>query len=122
MVRNKISKDLLKIVEKKYLREIENVKVGDIIKLAYIIPEGNKERIQSYEGVIICLQNRSLSKSFTIRKIIEGVGVEQSFPLYSPKIAKIIIKQSSEIRRAKLYFMRKLSGKAAKAKLRPKKH
>lgn len=120
MVNNKISKDLLKIVENKHLRQVQNLKTGDVIKLAYIIPEGAKERIQSYEGVIICLKNRNLGKSFTIRKIVDGIGVEQSFPIHSPKISSIMIKQNSEVRRAKLYFMRKLSGKAAKLKLKRK--
>ncbi len=115
-MKSKVSKNLLKIVEKKYLKEIENINVGDIIKLGYIIPEGNKERIQMYEGLIICIKNRNLGKSFTIRKTVEGVGVEQNFPIYSPKISFITIKQSSQIRRSKLYFMRKLSGKAARLK------
>lgn len=116
MIKNKISKDLLKVVEQKHFKEIVNVKVGDIIKLAYIIPEGSKERSQTYEGIVICLKNRGLGKSFTIRKVIEGVGVEQNFPAHSPKISNISIKQSSEVRRSKLYFLRKLSGKAAKLK------
>lgn len=120
MVKSKISKDLLKIVEKKHLRQTENLKAGDIIKLMYIIPEGNKERLQSYEGVIICIKNRSLGKSFTIRKTIDGIGVEQNFPINSPKINSIVIKQHSDVRRSKLYFMRKLSGKAAKLKLKRK--
>ncbi len=116
MTKEKISKNLLKIVERKHLRDTKNIKVGDIIKLGYIIPEGSKERTQFYEGLIICKKNRSLGKSFTIRKTIEGIGVEQVFPVHSPKISSIVIKQSSKIRRAKLYFMRKLSGKAAKLK------
>ncbi len=120
MIKSKISKDLLKVVEEKHLKQINNIQVGDIIRLAYIIPEGNKERTQFYEGVIICIKNRSLSKSFTIRKTIDGVGVEQNFPAHSPRIASINIKQNSEIRRSKLYFIRKLSGKAAKLKLKRK--
>lgn len=116
MTKSKISKDLLKIVEEKYLKENKNLKIGDIIKLTYLIPEGNKERNQFYEGVIICIKNRNLGKSFTIRKTVEGVGLEQNFPIHSPKINSIAIKQSSVIRRAKLYFLRKLSGKASKLK------
>ncbi len=118
MTKNKISKDLLKIVEKKHFKPTEKIQVGDIIKLSYIIPEGNKERTQFYEGLIICIKNRNLGKSFTIRKTIQGVGVEQNFPVYSPKISNIVIKQNSQIRRAKLYFMRNLFGKAARLKRR----
>ncbi len=116
MNKEKISKDLIKIVEKKYLKDNRKVNVGDIVRLAYLIPEGTKERTQFYEGIIICIKNRNLGKSFTIRKNVEGVSLEQNFPLHSPKISSITIKQSSIIRRSKLYFLRKLSGKASKLK------
>jgi large subunit ribosomal protein L19 len=92
--------------------------VGDIIKIEYKIPEGDKERIKSYEGLIISKQNRSLGKSFTLRRTVQGVGIEQIFLLHSPKIASITKKQSSKVRRAKLYFIRDLSGKSTRLKIK----
>jgi large subunit ribosomal protein L19 len=116
MTNLKISKNLLKIVEEKHLKKVQEIKVGDLLKISYSIPEGAKERIQIYEGLLICIKNRGLGKSITIRKIINGIGIEQVFPLYSPKIASIFVKRSSKVRRAKLYFVRKLYGKAFKLK------
>jgi len=118
-----ISKELIKIVENKILdKSHENqdivVKVGDIIKLQYKIPDGDKERIQSYEGLIIAKQNRGLGKSFTLRRNVDGIGVEQVFLQHSPKIVSITIKQHSKVRRAKLYFIRQLKGKATRLKIK----
>lgn len=113
-------KNILEIVETKYkLKEtssIPEIKTGDIIQIAYKIPEGDKERIQNYEGVVISKQNRNLGKSFTIRRTVQGVGVEQIFFLNSPKIASIVKKQSSKVRRSKLYFLRDLRGKETRLK------
>ena len=118
----KTSKDLIKLIESKFLKngndKINDIKVGDIIKIEYKIPEGDKERIQSYEGLIISKQNRSLGKSFTLRRTVQGVGIEQIFLLHSPKIASITKKQSSKVRRAKLYFIRALSGKSTRLKIK----
>ena len=118
-----ISINLLKIIEEKYLQEKslltetnEKLQVGDIIRLGYIIPEGDKERTQYYEGLIISISNRGLGKSFTLRRMVQGVGVEQVFLANSPKIVSIIKKQSSKVRRAKLYFMRSLRGKSTRLK------
>lgn len=118
-----ISINLLKIIEEKYLKEKslltetnEKIQVGDIIRLGYIIPEGDKERTQYYEGLIISISNRGLGKSFTLRRMVQGVGVEQVFLANSPKIVSIIKKQSSKVRRAKLYFMRSLRGKSTRLK------
>jgi len=117
------SMDLIKHVEAKYLKSIgiagsknNTIEVGDIIRLGYLIPEGEKERTQYYEGLIISKSNRSLGKSFTLRRTVAGVGVEQIFLLNSPKIVSITKKQSSKVRRAKLYFIRSLSGKATRLK------
>jgi large subunit ribosomal protein L19 len=90
--------------------------VGDIIRLGYLIPEGEKERTQYYEGLIISKNNRNLGKSFTLRRTVAGIGVEQIFLVNSPKIVSITKKQSSKVRRAKLYFIRSLSGKATRLK------
>lgn len=120
---NSFSQDLIKLVENKFLenktnQKKDNVNVGDIIRIEYRINDGEKERIQSYEGLVIAKQNRSLGKSFTIRRNVEGIGVEQIFLLYSPKITSITCKQQSKIRRAKLYFIRNLKGKATRLKMK----
>lgn len=116
--------DLIKSMENKYLKEMNiksdsnnaRLEVGDILRIGYTIYEGAKERIQYYEGVVIAKQNRGLGKSFTIRRTVQGIGVEQVFLLNSPKILSITKKQSSKVRRAKLYFLRGLTGKATRLK------
>jgi large subunit ribosomal protein L19 len=116
---NSGSVDLIKLVEAKFLKNsTETVEVGDIIRIGYIIPEGDKERTQYYEGVVIAKQNRGLGKSFTIRRSVQGIGVEQVFLLNSPKIVSITKKQSSKVRRAKLYYLRALSGKSTRLKVK----
>jgi large subunit ribosomal protein L19 len=119
----KISPSLMQRMEKKYFQEKalmfenkENVAVGDVIRLGYTIPEGEKERTQYYEGLIISIQNRGLGKSFTLRRTVQGIGVEQIFLAHSPKIISINKKQSSKVRRAKLYFIRSLRGKSTRLK------
>ena len=119
----RLSIDLIKLIEKKYLKEKalltetnQELRVGDIIRLGYIIPEGDKERTQYYEGLIISISNRGLGKSFTLRRIVQGIGVEQVFLANSPKIVSIIRKQASKVRRAKLYFIRNLRGKSTRLK------
>jgi large subunit ribosomal protein L19 len=115
--------NLIQYVESKFVNPIiitgsktNQIEVGDIIRLGYLIPEGDKERTQYYEGLIISKSNRNLGKSFTLRRTVAGVGVEQIFLLHSPKIVSITKKQSSKVRRAKLYFIRSLSGKATRLK------
>ena len=117
---NSISLNLMKIIEAKYIKNSKNnlVEVGDIIKIGYIIPEGDKDRTQYYEGLIIAKNNRGLGQSFTIRRTVQGIGVEQIFLVNSPKIVSIIKKQSSKVRRAKLYYLRGLSGKSTRLKAR----
>jgi large subunit ribosomal protein L19 len=111
--------DLIKLVEAKFLKNsTEIVEVGDILRIGYIIPEGEKERTQYYEGVVIAKQNRGLGKSFTIRRSVQGIGVEQVFLVNSPKIVSITKKQSSKVRRAKLYYLRELSGKSTRLKVK----
>lgn len=107
-----------KYVENSYLTKSYNqtLNVGDIIRLGYLIPEGEKDRIQYYEGLIIAKKNRGLGKTFTLRRSVQGIGIEQIFLENSPKIVSILKKQSSKIRRAKLYFVRQLKGKAARLK------
>jgi len=106
-------------IESKYLKNIKvegsksnTIEVGDIIRIGYSIPEGEKERTQYYEGLIISKSNRGLGKSFTLRRSVQGIGIEQVFVLNSPKILSITKKQSYKVRRAKLYFIRGLIGKS----------
>ena len=92
--------------------------IGDTVRVHYKIVEGNKERIQVYEGVVIAIDNKGLSKTFTVRKISFEVGVERIFPLYSTRIAKIETIRKGKVRRAKLYFLRERKGKSAKLRER----
>ncbi len=80
------------------------------------VVEGNRSRLQAYEGVVIARRNRGLNSNFIVRKISNGEGVERTFPLYSPRIAKIEVKRRGDVRRAKLYYLRDRSGKSARIK------
>jgi large subunit ribosomal protein L19 len=122
--KSSFSKNLINLVEMNFLRtdlfpinEKKKIEIGDILKIGYKIPEGDKERIQFYEGLVIAQNNRGLGKSFTIRRNVQGIGIEQIFLLHSPKIASIVTKQSSKVRKSKLYFIRALSAKATRLKL-----
>jgi large subunit ribosomal protein L19 len=120
IIKNQKSINYIDLVESRYKRvkteKEEEIQIGDILRVGYLIPEGNKERTQYYEGLVIAKNNRGLGKSFTIRRNVQGVGVEQVFLFNSPKIISIVKKQSSKVRRAKLYFIRSLSGKATRLK------
>jgi large subunit ribosomal protein L19 len=89
-------------------------KIGDQIKVYFKIIEGTNERVQIFNGIVIRIRGTGISKSFTVRKVSFGIGIERIFPIYSPKIEKIEIIKHGKVRRAKLYYLRKLSGKAAK--------
>jgi large subunit ribosomal protein L19 len=89
---------------------------GDSLKVYVKVIEGSRERIQLFEGVVIKRQGGSISETFTVRKISSGVGVERTFPLHSPKIDKIEVAKRGKVRRAKLYYLRELRGKAARIK------
>ncbi|MFS0751867.1 50S ribosomal protein L19 [Oceanobacillus sp. 1P07AA] len=91
---------------------------GDTLKVHVKVVEGNRERIQVFEGVVIKRQNGGISETFTVRKISYGVGVERTFPLHSPRIDKIEVSRRGIVRRAKLYYLRNLRGKAARIKER----
>ena len=96
--------------------EVPAFEVGDTVKVGYRIIEGNKERVQNFEGVVIAKKNGGVSETFTVRHISYGVGVEKVYPLHSPKIANITVVKKGKVRRAKLYYLRGLTGKAAKVK------
>ncbi len=95
-------------------KEIPNFKPGDTLKVHTKVKEGDRERIQVYEGVCIARKNDGLNSSFTVRKISFGEGVERVFPLYSPNVAKIEVSRIGKVRRAKLYFLRALRGRSAR--------
>ena len=97
-------------------KEIPPFKSGDTITVTYKIVEGNKERLQSFRGVVIQIKGRGMTKMFTIRKISNGVGVERIFPLYSPHIEKIELNKVGVVRRARIYYLRELTGKKARIK------
>jgi large subunit ribosomal protein L19 len=102
------------LVGKATMREMPQFKPGDTVRVHVRIKEGDKERIQAYEGVVIARQNAGASKSFTVRKMSHGVGVERIFLETSPKIAKLEVVQEGRVRRAKLYYIREREGKAAR--------
>ena len=96
--------------------EYPKFKSGDHVRVHVRVIEGDKERIQPFEGDVISIRGSRENKTFIVRKISSGVGVERIFPFYSPKIAKIELLKEGDVRRAKLFYLRKLSGKAAKIK------
>ena len=118
--KNKINTTaLLNKVESEYLKEdLPNVRVGDTVRLGVEIREGKKTRIQAFEGVVISQKNSGINKTITVRRVMQGIGVERCFLLHSPKIKTIEIKRSSKVRRSKLYYLRELSGKATRLKQR----
>lgn len=89
---------------------------GDTVSVHYRIKEGDKERVQLYEGTIISVRGESNNRTFTVRRIAHDVGVERTFPYHSPWIAKIVVKRKGKVRRAKLFYLRSLSGKAGRIK------
>src|SRR5688572_21312398 len=95
-------------------REVPDFSPGDTVSVSVKVVEGDRERVQAYEGVVIAKRNRGLNSSFTVRKISHGEGVERVFQTYSPSISDIEIKRRGSVRRAKLYYLRDLSGKAAR--------
>jgi len=97
-------------------KEIPTFGPGDTLRVDVLIVEGEKERVQVFEGICIARKNRGLNSSFTVRKISHGEGVERVFPLYSPRVPAINVVRRGDVRRAKLYYMRSLSGKAARIK------
>lgn len=109
--------NMIDIIEKEGMREnAPKVNVGDTVKVFVKIKEGDKERIQAYEGLVISKKNGGVRETFTVRRISYGVGVERTFPVHSPLIDRVEVVRKGSPRRAKLYYIRKLTGKAAKVK------
>ena len=109
--------ELIKAIDAENMKtDLPVFNVGDTVKVGYKIIEGGKERIQNFEGIVIARKNGGIQESFTVRHISYGVGVEKTYPLHSPKIAPITVVRKGKVRRAKLYYLRNLTGKAAKVK------
>ena len=109
--------DIIKSIEHEQLKnKIPELKVGNTVKVHVRIKEGNKERIQVFEGVVIAKKNGGIRESFTVRRISFGIGVERTFPIHSPKITEVKVVRKGIVRRAKLYYLRERTGKAAKVK------
>ena len=109
--------DLIKTIEEQQKDETSlNFRVGDTVKVHFEIIEGKTKRIQIFEGLVICIKNEGVRKTFTVRKISYGVGVERIFPVYSPRVVNVEIVRPGKVRRSKLYYVRDKIGKAAKVK------
>ncbi|MDB5116269.1 MAG: ribosomal protein [Mucilaginibacter sp.] len=110
--------DLVKFVEEQTVtvNKFPTFKAGDTVSVHYKIREGNKERIQVYQGVVIQRNSAGVSETFTVRKVSNGIGVERIFPANSPNIDKVEVNSYGKVRRSKLYYLRALTGKAARIK------
>ena len=110
--------DLVKFVEEQVIakNEFPSFKSGDTVSVHYKIREGNKERVQIYQGVVIQRNSAGANETFTVRKMSNGVGVERIFPINSPNIDKVEVNSHGKVRRAKLFYLRELTGKAARIK------
>lgn len=113
--------DLIKVAEQAFVegaKELPKFNAGDTISVDYKIKEGNKERIQQFRGVVIKIKGEGINKTFTVRKMSDGVGVERIFPMNSPFIESITVNKYGRVRRSKLYYLRELTGKKARIKER----
>lgn len=110
--------NVINLIEKSQLKDVPNIPIGSTVKVNYKIIEGDKERVQPFEGVVIArhLSEKNSKSTFTVRRVNQGYGVERIFPLHSPRIENIQVLKKGIVRRAKLYYLRKLSGKAARLK------
>lgn len=109
--------DIIKMLEQEQLKQdLPNFNVGDTVKVHYHIKEGNRERIQVFEGTVLKKQGKSSRATFTVRRISYGVGVERTFPVHTPKIEKIEVVRSGRVRRARLNYLRTRTGKSARVK------
>ena len=109
--------EIIRSIESAQLRtDIPSFNVGDTVRVFVKVVEGTRERLQAFEGTVIARRNGSVRETFTVRRTSYGVGVERTFPLHSPRVDHIVIVRRGKVRRAKLYYLRNLSGKAAKVK------
>ncbi len=109
--------DALKLISQSSMKaDAPKLLVGDYVRVMVKIREGDKERLQAFEGTIIAMKHGGISETFTVRRIAHGVGIERIFPLHSPNVAKVEVLRHGRVRRAKLYYLRKRVGKAARVK------
>jgi large subunit ribosomal protein L19 len=113
-----MSKVIDQIEKEQMSRAVPEFRPGDVVVVQVKVKEGERERLQAFEGVVIGKRNRGLNSSFTVRKISHGEGVERVFRTYSPSLSEIVVKRRGEVRKAKLYYMRDLRGKAARIRER----
>ena len=111
--------DYIRLIEEEQMRaDLPAFRPGDTVRVGVVVREGNREREQQFEGVVIAKRGVGLSKTFTVRRVSYGVGVERTFLLHSPRLARIEVLRRGKVRRAKLYYLRNLRGKAARIKER----
>ena len=109
--------NMIDLLEREQLKsDIPAFRPGDTVQVHVKVIEGTRERIQIFEGVVIKIKGGGIRETFTVRRVAYGIGVERTFPLHSPRIDKIVIKRHGKVRRAKLYYLRNLTGKAARIK------
>ena len=109
--------NLIDVLEQEQLKQdIPALRPGDTVQVHVKVVEGARERIQVFEGVVIKIKGGGIRETFTVRRVAYGVGVERTFPLHSPRVEKVVVKRHGKVRRAKLYYLRNLTGKAARIK------
>ena len=109
--------NIINLIEKEYMKQdIPQFEVGDTVKVYVKVVEGNRERLQAFEGIVIARKNGGVRETFTVRRVSFGIGIERTFQLHSPRVDRIELVRHGKVRRAKLYYLRNLSGKAAKIK------
>ena len=109
--------DIIRSIEEEQIKnDLPRFNVGDTLQVHYRVIEGSRERVQVFEGTVIKIQGESSRKTFTVRRLSYGIGVERTFLLYSPRIAKLVVTRRGKVRRAKLFYLRDRQGKAAKVK------
>ena len=109
--------EIIRSIEQKQLRtDLPKISIGATIRVWVKVVEGSRERLQAFEGVVIAMRNGGIRETFTVRRVSYGIGVERTFPMHSPRVDHVEIIRSGKVRRAKLYYLRNLQGKAAKLK------
>lgn len=109
--------EIIRSIEQKQLRtDLPKISIGDTVRVWVKVVEGSRERLQAFEGVVIAMRNGGVRETFTVRRVSYGIGVERTFPMHSPRVDRVEIIRSGKVRRAKLYYLRNLQGKAAKLK------
>lgn len=109
--------EIIRSIEKAQLRtDLPAFGIGDTVRVFVKVVEGSRERLQAFEGVVIAMRNGGVRETFTVRRVSYGIGVERTFPMHSPRVDRVEIIRSGKVRRAKLYYLRNLQGKAAKLK------